>query len=142
MPDPHADSSDSPFRCTYVFPSGRRCRQVVAPTNANFCKTHAAKPASFPPEDPGLAEELIRSAGALDTPEDVKMFMAGVLRATADRRLPGKEATVLCYIAHTMLRCIREHAQHQKVQTETADAQAQADRFKNGPDKLTWNLPR
>jgi len=130
-------------RCSYFFPSGRRCRHSLAPGNSHFCLTHARKaqpPAAL--DDPILAAELIEAAGEFSTPDDVRRLMLKIFRGMAQRRIPAKDAGILCYIAQTVLHCQRDSVYHQKLQAQAAAAEAEAEQLRNGPDKLTWNLPR
>jgi hypothetical protein len=105
-------------RCIYHFPSGRRCRQALAPDNPQFCLTHAAKTELLAPADETLGPELIEAAGELASPEDVRKVMLKVFRAMAQRRISGKDAGVVCYIAQTILHCHRDTAYHRKLEIE------------------------
>ena len=63
--------------------------------------------------------------------------MRKIFQAMVERRLTPKEAGVLCYIATTVLHTHRAMQYQQKLEAEKA---AEEER-RNGPTKLTWNLP-
>jgi hypothetical protein len=63
--------------------------------------------------------------------------MAIIFHAMVQRRLSAREAGVLCFIAQTILHSHRAIAYHEKLQAEAAVAEKR----RNEPDKLTWNLP-
>jgi hypothetical protein len=111
-------STNDDNRCIYHFPSGRRCRQALAPDNPQFCLTHAGKTQLLAPADETLGPELIEAAGELSDPEEVRKVMLKVFRAMAQRRISGKDAGVICYIAQTILHCHRDTAYNRKLETE------------------------
>lgn len=103
-----------------------------------------ADPLSAPPDvsapqyDPALASDLLDAAGDLTSAGDVNRVLRTVYRAMVERRLSSKDAGVLCYLAQTILHTHRAAACEQKLEAEAAAKEAR----RNGPPKLTWNLPR
>ncbi|HTZ46919.1 MAG TPA: hypothetical protein VMH20_04975 [Verrucomicrobiae bacterium] len=97
-------------RCGYRFPSGRRCRQSVAPENGEFCLTHlrrvsqaAGLAEAVVPVDEALVAEIAELAGDFSSPDQVNRVMGKIFEALLHRRVSAREAGVLCYIAQTIL---------------------------------------
>jgi hypothetical protein len=145
----HPSSASSPEdasgqrRCQHISRNGRPCRYLALSGNTLFCRAHQPAPS------PGSPEALAELAGALqkaahnfDSPERVKDVLFMIFRALLEGHITERKASILCYLAQTILHSHRAMTLQRKLDAEAAAQRAAAEQAAMRPDKLTWNLPR
>jgi len=92
--------------CSYVFPKGRHCRQAVASRADTYCATHSHYHAAFNPAHDPLAE-LAAELGDAREIEEVRKFIARVIKLACQNRISISRATALTFMANSLLNAIR-----------------------------------
>jgi hypothetical protein len=90
------------IRCEFIFPSGRRCRQVRTKPGACYCSTHGTRQQQQE-ETARIGDEIVGAEGALNTPDGIHKALANVFSNLARNRISARNAAVLGYVGQLML---------------------------------------
>jgi len=93
----------NPNRCQFETSDGRRCRMLRHPANSALCPFHARDEMQLL-ESQRLGAELSASlTGQFMTATDINFVLGKLFTATAQNRIPPRNAAVLAYIGQLML---------------------------------------
>src|SRR5579871_4437563 len=120
-------------RCTHTTANGRRCRQPVCPSDANFCFIHIPKPDHDTDLDSQLTAELDAASANLDTPANVLVLLSKIVIATNQGRLELRRARFLIAACNAILRAQRQILQLKKLESQIPDPNYQSDWLSNIP---------
>src|SRR5216683_63526 len=93
----------NPNRCQFETSDGRRCRMLRHPAHSALCPFHARDEMQLL-ESQRLGAELSASlTGQFMTATDINFVLGKLFTATAQNRIPPRNAAVLAYIGQLML---------------------------------------
>jgi hypothetical protein len=95
--------SPSPNRCQFETSDGRRCRMLRHNGHPSLCLFHARDEMQLL-ESQRLGAELSASiTGQFMTATDINFVLGKLFTATAQNRIPPRNAAILAYVAQLML---------------------------------------
>jgi hypothetical protein len=114
MPKTKATPSNpsEPSRCTYVTPSGRRCRMAIMPGQSReekripFCAFHARQQKQSLDSE-AVAREILGPLGDFRSAFAINRALGKLFTITAENRIPVRNAAVLAYIGQLLLQTLR-----------------------------------
>jgi hypothetical protein len=158
LPDPAVEAlpdfdNDDPLRCRHIDALGRRCRMFVAtpeiasgnPTDAlegpaaDLCPHHAQPLLRSRRATEATAAELLASVSDFNDPASVNRFLGNLIKLVAVKRIPRKNAVTLAYISQLILNSQAAQDRRELVRLKIAELDAQ--RQKNLPTRVIWDLP-
>jgi hypothetical protein len=120
-------------RCTHTTANGRRCRQPVCASDANFCFIHIPKPTPDENLDAQLTAELHAASANLDTPANVLVLLSKIVIAANHNQLELRRARFLIAACNAILRAQRQILQLKKLESQIPDPNYQSDWLSNIP---------
>jgi hypothetical protein len=92
--------------CHHIYPSGRRCRYVLAPDSL-FCIHHIDSSFGATP-DVDLSRHFGPDPLNFKSASEVNDFLCSLVKLMVENRISARRASVLAYIASLELRTLRE----------------------------------
>jgi hypothetical protein len=103
---PQLPNLPSRTTCHHLYPSGRRCRYVLAPDSL-FCIHHIDSGFGATP-DVDLSRHFGPDPLNFKSASEVNDFLCSLARLMVENRISARRASVLAYIASLELRTLRE----------------------------------
>ena len=101
---PLPPSTAANHRCTYLSPSGRRCRSSSVDPLCGFCQKHAARKDTHP-DSADLSADLFRNATpSFDSVEEINSVLTNLVILLAEGRISTRRAGVITYALSFLLR--------------------------------------